>query len=149
MMQFRAIRMLATGAAAVTLAALGGCADGIELQGGVFDALGVSTTSITGKRADSTKVAARPGLVLPPSTDRLPVPGDDVTTGSAAWPVDPDQAKKVDRATLEAQQKAVCDKAALDEKVRKTATSVEGPLGPCDPSVLRGMFGASNPLDKL
>lgn len=129
---------------------LGGCADGVELQGGVFDLLGVSGTALTGKKAETQKVAARPGLVLPPNTERLPVPGEDNSVGdTVAWPSDPDQRRKVDRATLERQQKDVCEKAALEEKARPTGIPASGPLGTCTPSALRGMFGSNNPLDKL
>ena len=94
---------------------LGGCGmvDGVELQGGVFDALGVSSSS-QGPRTEP-KVAARPGLVLPPNEQALPQPGSaPATTGAVAgsdWPTDPEETKARRNAAAEAQHKEFCERA--------------------------------------
>jgi hypothetical protein len=120
--------------------ALTGCSDGLELQGGVFDALGVSGTGDKPKLAD-VKVPARPGLVLPPNQDKLPEP----VTGSLAaapdgeaWPVDPEDRKAQSRADLEKRQADFCDRALLDQRMRHETGVVMGPAGNCRP----GMFGS-------
>lgn len=127
-------------ATCLSLAALaGGCSgfDGVELQGGVFDALGV-TGSGQKKMAD-TKVDARPGLVLPPSNDRLPEP----VTGSLAaaptgeaWPVDPEDRRASNRAELEKRHKQVCERAIQDARMRGDSGVVMGPMGNCQPGLL-------------
>ena len=61
-------------AVASVLAGLGGCAnDGIELNGKIFDALGVSTSSLAPRK--ETKMERRSPIVLPPDGKRLPEPG--------------------------------------------------------------------------
>lgn len=141
----------AAGAAALLFAAvLGGCADGgVELQGGVFDALGVSSNALSSKKAGDVTVAERQSLVIPPSTDRLPVPGEDGSVAaSTALPIDPEARKVMSAAEADRRQKEVCDKAQRDAKLYgPSPTPPQGPLGPCDPSILRALTG-SNPLQQ-
>jgi hypothetical protein len=121
----------------------GGCAgyDGVELQGGVFDALGVSGSSQSRKLSD-VKVEPRPGLVLPPSVERLPEP----VTGSIAaapppgeaWPVDPEDRKLASNADLERRHKEFCERALQDQRMRGESGVVMGPKGNCQP----GLFGS-------
>lgn len=119
----------------------GGCAgyDGIELQGGVFDALGLSSTNQ--KKLADTKVEPRPGLVLPPSTERLPEPA----TGSIAaapqaeaWPVDPEDRRASNRAELEKRHKAYCEREIAMSRTRGESGVIMGPMGNCQP----GLFGS-------
>lgn len=124
--------------------AAGGCGfagvDGVELQGGVFDAMGMSGSNK--QKMSDVKVDARPGLVLPPTTDRLP----DPVTGSIAaapqteeaWPVDPEDRKAQARADLDKRHKAYCERALQDARMRGESGVVMGPKGNCQP----GMFGA-------
>ena len=71
---------------------LSGCSDGLELNGKIFDVLGVSQAAQAAK-ASEPKLAARPGLVLPPDASRLPQPGSGGTDEGGvalASVVDPD-----------------------------------------------------------
>jgi len=83
---------------AVTLAgalacalALGGCG-GVELEGKVFDYMGVSGDR---QQAD-VRMSERPPLMVPPSLNTLPQPGTNaaVATARQDWPDDPERARK-------------------------------------------------------
>lgn len=121
---------------------LGGCAgyDGIELQGGIFDALGVSGSGQ--KKLADVKVEPRPGLVLPPSPERLPEPA----TGSIAaapqgeaWPVDPEDRRASNKVELEKRHKAYCEREIQNARMRGEQSGViMGPMGNCQP----GLFGS-------
>lgn len=140
------LRSAAAAVAVSAAALLGGCGgiDGVELKGGVFDALGISSDGNSGPRKDA-QVAARPGIILPPQADKLPQPGSGTTTASVAqtnpaWPVDADGRRIHLAAELDKQHAAFCDKALFEAKSRgQPATDVVGPKGPCAPSLLRSM----------
>lgn len=128
--------------ACLSMAALtAGCGgfDGVELQGGVFDALGVSGSGSSKKLSD-VKVDPRPGLVLPPSVDKLPEP----VTGSIAaapaageaWPVDPEDRKAANAAELDRRHKEFCERAIADARMRNESGVVMGPKGNCQPGLL-------------
>ena len=130
-------------AACLGISALtGGCAgfDGVELQGGVFDALGLSGSD--NKKLADTKVEARPGLILPPSVEQLPSP----VTGSIAaapppgesWPVDAEDRRAQSRAELDKRHAAFCERALTDARIRGESGVVMGPKGNCQ----QGMFGS-------
>ena len=74
--------------------AVGGCADGLDLNGKVFDMMGVSPAAQAAKRFEP-KVADRAPLVVPPDVARLPAPGSEATPDpvQTAWPDDPEQRK--------------------------------------------------------
>jgi hypothetical protein len=93
-------RWLALGAVAGGLL-LGGCADsGFDLNGKVFDWMGVSASALAAKK-DEPKLAERAPLVLPPNSTRLPEPGSGKAPQQAmAWPDDEEQ-----RAKREAQER--------------------------------------------
>jgi hypothetical protein len=132
---FKAMTLAAClGSAAV----LGGCGgiDGVELQGGVFDALGVSGSG--NKKLSEVQVEPRPGLVLPPSPEKLPEP----VTGSIAaapqdgsWPVDPEDRKASNRAELEKRHKVFCERELQNQRMRGESGIVMGPMGNCQPSL--------------
>jgi hypothetical protein len=65
---------LATVAALAATFALGGCSDGLEVNGKLFDWLGVSSTAMEQAKREP-QVAARTPLVLPPNSSKLPEPG--------------------------------------------------------------------------
>jgi hypothetical protein len=71
-------RLTAAGFAAALSLALSGCGgfDGVELNGKVFDAMGISTASLQNSKKEP-RLAERAPLVLPPNTQRLPEPGAD------------------------------------------------------------------------
>jgi hypothetical protein len=121
--------------------ALGGCvgSDGIELSGGVFDALGVSTKGE--QTAAIPKVPERPGLVLPPNLRSLPTPGagqaqqqELVTSG--VWPVSPEVRRSAAEQQKEAEHIAFCKKELERKKLNNDLSYTDGPLGNCAPSVL-------------
>ncbi len=121
--------------------AMGGCAgyEGVELQGGVFDALGLSGSGQ--KRMADTKLEPRPGLVLPPKVDKLP----DPVTGSIAtapqgesWPVDPEDKRAASRAELDKRHAEFCERAIMMARSRGESGVIMGPKGNCQP----GLFGS-------
>ena len=120
----------------VMAAGLSGCGyDGVDLNGKIFDAVGIGTGSI---KSTEPKLAARQPLVVPPGLDTLPPPG----SGGAEQPPlaaiqDPDTKKKITQADLERQQAEYCKKNYDDAQARgdSSADSVAGPLGSCHPSV--------------
>lgn len=92
----------AVAAALLLSLGLAGCG-GVELQGGIFDALGVGSNS---KSSAEPKLARRNGLVVPPDRQALPTPGSAPKVASAgdlrgtqagagqqSWPKDPEEAK--------------------------------------------------------
>lgn len=87
--------------------ALGGCG-GVEFQGRVFDAMGLSST---GPEPD-VRMAERPPLLLPPDTKALPPPGSGVATVTARedWPQNPEitreQAAAAKKAKLAKEEQA-------------------------------------------
>jgi hypothetical protein len=119
------------------LVALGmaGCgSDDIQLNGGIFDAIGLNDAKPKG----DPKMAERAPLVVPPSLDRLPAPGEAQAPPQIAGIKDPDAEKAVSRAEMEAKQAEYCRKNYDDPMARgdESIASVEGPLGPCRKSVL-------------
>jgi hypothetical protein len=84
----RALRL--AGALACVLI-LGGCG-GVELQGKVFDYMGVS-----GDRQEAdVRMSERPPLLVPPNLNTLPQPGTGaaVATAREDWPDDPERVRK-------------------------------------------------------
>jgi hypothetical protein len=132
-------RLIRMTLAVISAVAIGGCSmDDVELNGGVFDSLGIGSNQ---PKSAEPKLAARTPLVVPPSTASLPAPGappeavqSDVTVAID----DPDRKIIVTEAEKQRQQDEYCRKnydparAAGDA----SADSIEGPLGPCRPSVL-------------
>jgi hypothetical protein len=123
---------------AVAALALPGCSAGdVQLNGKVFDAMGALTGS--NAVAGDTKIAVRPGLVVPPGLDRLPEPGSaQVPDGDLAQISDHDRSKVVDKSALEAKQRDYCKVHYEQAKQRgdQTADLASGPLGSCRPSAM-------------
>jgi hypothetical protein len=121
---------------------VGGCsADDVQFNGGIFDAVGLSDSAKAKMRSGDPKIAERAPLVVPPSLDRLPAPGEQPASQdqNIAGIKDPDEVKKVSQAELERKQAEYCKVNYDDAKTRgdeTTALNAEGPLGPCRPSVL-------------
>lgn len=84
----------AVAASAMLLSVLGlaGCAnDGVELNGKLFDWMGVSESAKAAARREP-RMAARSGIVLPPDASRLPEPGSgNQEPDIAAEIADPDR----------------------------------------------------------
>jgi hypothetical protein len=119
------------------LALLGGCADEIQLEGKIFDAVGIGANA---PKSAEPKMAARSPLVLPPNNDRIPEPGTPAEAAAAdiASLDDPDKKAVASKAELEKQQAAYCKVHYEEARARgdDNADLAEGPLGPCRASVL-------------
>ena len=122
-------------AACLALGVAGCGSDDIQLNGGIFDAVGLNDT----KKSGDPKLAERAPLVVPPSLDRLPAPGEAPQPAQIADIKDPDAMKKLSQADLEAKQAEYC-KVNYDQAIahgdEATAANAEGPMGPCRKSVL-------------
>ena len=136
---FAKASLLASFGAAVI--AVSGCGyDGVQLNGKIFDLVGVGSGSAA--PAGEPKVAVRQPLVMPPETGALPQPG----SGRAGQPSlaeiqDPDRNKQVSQADLQRQQDAYCKVHYEDAVARgdSSADAASGPLGSCHPSILTGV----------
>lgn len=119
---------------------VGGCAgDDVELNGKIFDAVGLNNKT----KATEPKMVARAPLVMPPNAERIPQPGlppEDQSSTVAAL-ADPDRVKQVNQAELERQQAAYCKEHYEFAKARgdDNADLAEGPLGPCKGSILTSL----------
>lgn len=133
--------------AAIAVAAallLPGCADGLDLNGKMFDVIGISSSALDAKRAEP-KLADRAPLVMPPDMTRLPEPGSGQNQSVAlaaaapqgAWPDDPEARKAREAKERERLHLAYCrgdvqwKKTALD---RESVSAPRSPYGPC-PSI--------------
>jgi hypothetical protein len=114
--------------------------DDVQFNGGVFDAVGLSDSARAKSKSGDPKLAERAPLVVPPTLDKLPQPGEaePAANSQIASIHDPDAAKKASKEELERQQAAYCREHYEIPKSRgdDSADSAEGPLGPCRPSVL-------------
>lgn len=143
----RATAAALSGAVALAVA-VGGCSLGagdVELNGGIFDAMGVSSAA-NANRGGEPRLAPRAGIVLPPSERGLPPPGSSPETTASlqpeAWPDDPDQKRVRTAAQLDKAQAEFCRKQELQKSVDRNAALPDGPKGPCSGSIL-GIFGTS------
>ena len=141
---------LATVAALAATFAVGGCSDGLEVNGKLFDWLGVSSTAMEQAKREP-QVAARTPLVLPPNSTKLPEPGSG-QEGSAdlASLGDPDAKKAAAAKERERLHLAYCrGEAQWKDKVYKPGDVApnRSPYGPC-PSLVGDMTGNLNNTDK-
>ena len=133
----KALLLVPFGAAVL---AVSGCGyDGVQLNGKIFDVVGLSGDAA---KPTEPKMAVRQPLVVPPGLEALPPPG----SGKAEQPAladiqDADAKKQVSQADLEKQQAAYCKVHYEDAKARGdgTADAASGPLGSCHPSVFTGV----------
>jgi len=137
-------RWFAGGAMASALL-LSGCADGIDLNGKVFDWLGVSPAAQQ-ERKREPKLAERAPLVVPPDVNRLPEPGSGTEPGSLAWPNDPEQRKVREAQERQRLHMAYC-RGEIQWKERAlnkdSDTTPRSPYGPC-PSLFGNITGSVN-----
>lgn len=113
--------------------ALGGCFEGTEVNGKIFDLLGVSTASQERARAEP-KMTPRSGLVLPPDAQRLPAPGseDTLATASVTSLNDPEKLKANAAAERARLHKAYCTgDLSWKERVNDPSAAPKSPYGPC------------------
>jgi hypothetical protein len=115
--------------------ALGGCLEGTELNGKVFDLLGVSSSAQEKSRAEP-QMARRTGLVLPPNAQRLPAPGSDDEAAAAAPALaslnDPEKVKANAAAERARLHKAYCTgDLSWKEQIKDRDALPKSPYGPC------------------
>lgn len=137
------VRLTVAASALSACLGLAGCGAGdVELNGKVFDALGVSSATQT--KSGDPKVVARNGLVMPPSTGALPVPGSGPppeAEADLAFINDPDRKKTVDKEELARRQADYCKVHYEQAKARgdSAADNAVGPAGPCRQTFLSAM----------
>lgn len=123
-------------AVAASLAVLvSGCGfDGVELNGRLFDMMGVSDAAQKNANREP-KLNSRNGLVMPPDVNRLPEPGSDGTPDVTAELNDPDKRRQVAAAERARLHKLYCS-GEIQWKERATsrdaaAASPQSPYGSC------------------
>jgi hypothetical protein len=129
----RSASLLAVGAALLALPGCGGI-DGVELNGKVFEAVGL-TGALSGKKAEP-KTEVRSPLVLPPATERLPEPGENGAPApiqtAQAWPNDPDKQRAANEAAKKQAQAQYCKDGNWKEKAMgDDLAATSGPNGSC------------------
>ena len=139
------VRAIATGIGLAVAASLGGCGgfDGVELNGKIFDALGMSG-DLTGKKAEP-KTQARAPLVMPPDSKRLPDPNAEalpVAAADTAWPKDRDAQRVSEADAKKRAQDQRCKEGNWKEKAHKDST-VEAQMAAECPSSLFSWVGES------
>ena len=135
-------RIWAAASVAVCLS-LAACADGVQLEGKVFDWMGVSASALEANK-NEPKMSDRAPLVVPPNVTRLPEPGtgqQPVSTDIAALK-DPDHRKKAAAAERERLHLAYC-RGEIQWKDKALNSQAMGanrsPYGPCP-----GLFSADS-----
>ena len=123
-------------AALLCVLALGGCADGVELNGKIFDLMGVSPAAQAAAQAKAEpKMANRAGLIPPPDPSRLPEPGSgDTETSAAALAAvdDPDRKKQLAAAERARLHKSYCaGEINWKERIADPSATPTSPYGPC------------------
>lgn len=134
---FMSLKYMSISLLAVIAAAMGGCsADDVQLNGKVFDAMGMNTAST---QRETPELRPRSGIVVPPNLSSLPEPG----TGKSEAPdiaevQDYDAKRSKPREQLEKEQAEYCAKHYDMAKAmgNQDAELVEGPLGRCQKSIL-------------
>ena len=119
------LRMSMLGCLCGAMISLTGCANtDLELEGGLFDLVGISSSALSESNREP-KVAARNPLVVPPRTDRLPPPGTRAVAAPApatapqqAWPVDPEARKVAMAKAAKERHKAFCQSSAVKDGVK-------------------------------
>jgi hypothetical protein len=141
------LRLLACAVGTAASLLLAGCADGVELNGKVFDFLGVSPAALEASRREP-KLAERAPLVIPPNANRLPDPGSaPASVEQASWPTDPEQRKLAAAQERERLHLAYCrGEIQWKERALKSKDGSESnlsPYGPC-PSIFGGLTNSVN-----
>jgi len=131
-------KWLAAAAILPVALALGACsADDVELNGKLFDAVGLNNTT----KSAEPKMVARAPIIMPPNLERVPEPGkpaEAVASDVTAALNDPDQNEEQAKAELQRKQAEYCKTNYELAKAHgdKDADLATGPLGPCRGSVL-------------
>ena len=125
--------------------ALSACGyDGVELNGKIFDAVGLNTGST---QTAVPKLKERAPLIVPPGLQALPEPGSGKAAVAELPVQDYDAKKNLSQAEKERQQAEYCDKHYRLAKAHgdESADSIQGPLGPCRGSILSAIGSINKP----
>ena len=113
-------RALTIYAVALTAVSLGGCAGGVELEGRIFDQLGISSNALNASNTEPDMQERAP-LVLPPSAElRDPeavATARSTSTANPLWPQDAEQTAAANQARREAEIKKMCADREWQERV--------------------------------
>ncbi len=126
-------RLWALSAISAMAAGLAGCGSDMELNGKIFDLMGVSSAAQAASKQEP-KMAVRSGLVLPPDASRLPAPGSEGEQSAIAVASinDPDKRKAMAAAERARLHKAHCSgEMNWQERVRDKNATPTSPYGPC------------------
>lgn len=136
------MRSVALAVAASAAFGLAGCSDGVELNGKLFDALGVSAASQAAAKREP-QLPQRSGLVMPPDQTRLPEPGaqgGEVDPQLAALN-DPEKKKELAAAERARLHKAYCSgELTWKESAFNREHQARSPYGPCGGLAVGNMF---------
>jgi len=101
------IKLARIGAVGGVAALLAGCAGtDVEIDAPILEAAGINLTS---KPPPEPDLEEKPPLVVPPSTESLPKPGErQVAAAEEQWPEDPDLIAKRQAAQAEAEREEYC-----------------------------------------
>ena len=105
---------------------------------------GLSDSAKAKLKSGDPKIAERAPLIVPPSLERLPPPGEPAQAPDQQLAAiqDPDAVKKASKEELERKQAEYCKvnyEQAMGRGDETTALAAEGPLGSCRPSVLNSV----------
>jgi hypothetical protein len=128
-----------TAAAVAAMLTLGGCG-GVQLEGKLFDMMGVSGSALDERKRDP-KMAERAPLVVPPNTKRLPEPGSGKSPDTdLASLKDPEQTKLAQAKERERLHLAYCrgEKQWKERAFNPEKGANRSPYGPC-PGLFSGM----------
>jgi hypothetical protein len=124
-----------TGAAVGSAMLLAGCADaGVDLNGKVFDVMGISPSAQAARRYEP-QVAERAPLVMPPDSNNLPQPGSgQAPVAQVSWPDDPEARKLREVEERQRLHLAYCSgELQWKEKAlnKDNVSAPRSPYGPC------------------
>jgi hypothetical protein len=127
--------VMAFSLAALLATSLTGCGglDGVELNGRLFDMMGVSD-SAQKAAAREPKMTERTGIVMPPDANRLPEPGSGGGEPDIAAQLnDPDRKRQMAAAERERLHKEYCsgERQWKERAFQKDKGAAQSPFGPC------------------
>lgn len=134
MTSFAARRPALVLVAMATVVGLSGCSDGIQLEGKIFEAAGLTGGGVK----KEAKLEPRHPLVLPPDTERLPEPGsgEGPPPQHTAFPVDPEAARAQAISQREARARDYCSNREWFERKDKADFDRVTQRGELCPSLL-------------
>jgi hypothetical protein len=123
---------------------LAGCSgvDGVEFNGKIFEAVGLSGDQFS-KRSEP-KTQPRAPLVLPPDPSKLPEPGSAPTpvVADQQWPKDRDAQRLADAEARKQAQQKHCQDGNWKQKAHKDDIgAAQGPHGSCTGSIFSVIGG--------